>query len=78
MHLIYWSVRSSRRRKGDWVNVLNGGYHFFSLLGLSLIRVHENLVQHPIKYISIVATLYSYSSKLYFTPIEDINRVFKG
>ena len=49
MDLIYWSVRSSSRRGGDGVK----GYRCFSHLRPSLVRVHENLVQHPINNIWI-------------------------
>ena len=36
------------------VKVMYGGYLYFSQLQSSLDRVHENLVQHPCNYISIL------------------------
>ena len=51
MELIYWSIRLSSRREGNgvsvWIIVILASYKFH------LIRVHENLVQHPINNISI-------------------------
>ena len=44
MVLVYWSFRSSTRRGGDGVNEVDGGYRYFSPLGVSL---HGNLVQQP-------------------------------
>ena len=41
MDLNYWSVLSSSRRSGDEVKGVDGGYHYFSQLQISLIRLHE-------------------------------------
>ena len=46
---IHWSVSSSSRRGGDGVKCVDLDYSYFSQLG-----VHEDLVQHPSKYISII------------------------
>ena len=48
MSLIYWSVRSISKSGLDW------GYRYFSQLGISFITGTEDVVQHPINYISIV------------------------
>ena len=51
MDLINWSVRSSSRRGGDGVK---GGVVILASCEYYFIRVHENLLQHPSNYISII------------------------
>ena len=46
--LIYWSVRSISKSGLDW------GYRYFSQLRISFITDTEDVVQHPINYISFV------------------------
>ena len=45
MNLIYWSVRSSRRRGEDGVKGVDWGIVILASFGYQLL--HENLVQHP-------------------------------
>ena len=48
MHLIYWSVRTSSRRGGQVVNLVDRGYRYFiASWEYQFIRVYEKLVQHP-------------------------------
>ena len=52
MDLIYWSVRSSSRIRGD--RVKDVGIVILASCEYHFIRVYENLVQHPSNNISIV------------------------
>ena len=54
MELVYWSVHSSRRRGGNEVREVDGVIVFLANCKNNFITVHENLVQHPSNYISIV------------------------
>ena len=52
---MYWLVRSSSRRGGYGINVVDGRENsYFSQLKVHFFRVHENLVQHPSNYIEII------------------------
>ena len=59
MNLIYWPVRSSRRKRADRVNAplrVEGGVSLF-YSAINIIRVHGNLVQPPSNFISIFKLL---------------------
>ena len=53
MDLIYWSVRLCSSRGGDEVKWVDGGYHYFSQLKVSLyyMKIRSNIL--AIMYISI-------------------------
>ena len=53
MDLIYWSVRLYRRRVGGGLKGVDEGTVILASCEHLFIRVHENLVQHPIKIIWI-------------------------
>ena len=65
MSLIYWSVCLTSRRGGYEVKDGVGGGGIVILASFDhFIRVHENLVQHPKKYISICIVQITYSHTL--------------
>ena len=59
MDLIYWSVRSSNRRGGDYVKIVDGEYHSFSQLRASLyhkymkILCNIQLITYRLLYVSV-------------------------
>ena len=64
MDIIYWSVQSSSRSRGDWVNGLIWGIVILASCEYHFIRAHANLVQYPSNYISIYVNNHSLSSIL--------------
>ena len=53
MDLTYWSVCLFSRRGGNGVKKVDLGYRYYSQKRALLIRVYENLVQHPSNDITI-------------------------
>ena len=61
MHLIYWSIRSSRRRGWDGIKrVEEGVVVILNNYKLRFIRVHDNFVQNPSNNNSIIKKPYKY------------------
>ena len=56
LDLIYWPIRLSSRKGEDMLKGVVGGIVVLYSYKYHLIRVHENLVQHPINNKSIVKT----------------------
>ena len=80
MNLFYWSVRSFSRKGGDGVKGVDGWYHYFSQLRVSL---NENLLQHPCNNISITSipqltNTFSYIYRLTIRISRDGNRLKYG
>ena len=58
MDFIHWSVRlCSRKRDNEVKGVEGGGIVILASYECHSIRVHENLVQHPINYIFFTSSL---------------------
>ena len=61
MDLIYWSVRSSSRMRGDvW------GFRYLASFEHQFIRLNENLVQYPSNNISILPEDVNVCGKIVF------------